>query len=67
MPKSPVAHGAGNVNMKGKKHKTMRCGCCYCIDFREDELKKEHQKEIRNYHEQSRQTRFDVSTECASR
>lgn len=46
MPKSPVAYGAGNVNMKGKKYKRMRCGCCHCIDMREDELKKQHQKEI---------------------
>lgn len=49
MPKSPVAHGAGNVNMKGKKYRVMRCRCCWCIDFREDELKKEHIKEIRSY------------------
>ncbi len=46
MPKSPVVHGAGNVNMKGKKYKLMRCRCCVCIDFRERELKKEHKKEI---------------------
>jgi phosphoribosylformylglycinamidine (FGAM) synthase-like amidotransferase family enzyme len=46
MPKSPVAHGAGNVNMKGKKYKLMRCRCCVCIDFRDRELKKEHRKEI---------------------
>lgn len=49
MPKSPVAHGAGNVNMKGKKERMMRCRCCWCYDFREDELKKVHMKEIRNW------------------
>ena len=49
MPKSPVPRGAGNINMKGKKHRMMSCGCCYCIDYREDELKKEHMKEIRSY------------------
>jgi hypothetical protein len=47
MPKSPVAHGAGNVNMKGKKYKLMRCRCCVCLDFRERELKKEHTKEMK--------------------
>ena len=47
MPKSPVAHGAGNVNMKGKKYKLMRCRCCVCIDFRERELKKDHTKEMK--------------------
>ena len=46
MPKSPVAHGAGNVNMKGKKYKLMRCGCCECIDLRDKVLEKEHKKEI---------------------
>ena len=46
MPKSPVAYGAGNVNMKGKKHKRMGCGCCDCYDFRDRELEKEHKKEM---------------------
>jgi hypothetical protein len=46
MPKSPVVRGAGNVNMKGKKYKLMRCRCCVCMDFRDRELKKEHKKEI---------------------
>ena len=49
MPKSSVAYGAGNVNMKGKKERIMGCRCCVCIDFREDELKKEHMKEIASY------------------
>ena len=49
MPKSPVVRGAGNVNMKGKKYKVLRCRCCYCIDFREDELHKAHKKEIQDW------------------
>ena len=49
MPKSPVPRGAGNVKMKGKKFKIMGCGCCYCIDFRDNELKKEHKKEMKNW------------------
>jgi hypothetical protein len=47
MPRSPVAHGAGNVNMKGKKYKIMRCQCCWCLDLRDKELKKEHLKEMK--------------------
>lgn len=49
MPKSPVPRGAGNINMKGKKERLMSCRCCVCIDFREDELKKEHMKEIKDW------------------
>ena len=47
MSKSPVANHAGNVNMKGKKYKLMRCRCCVCMDFRDRELKKEHTKEMK--------------------
>jgi hypothetical protein len=47
LPKSPIYRGAGNLNMKGKKTMRMRCGCCSAYDFRDDELKKEHKKEIR--------------------
>jgi hypothetical protein len=47
MPKSPVVHGAGRINMKGKKYKLMRCRCCVCIDFRDRELEKEHKKEMK--------------------
>ena len=49
MPRSP-SHAAGNVNMKGKKYKLRFCGCCECIDFRDRELKKEHDKEIYDAH-----------------
>lgn len=37
---------AGDVNMKGRKTKTLRCRCCDCVDFREDVLLKEHKKEM---------------------
>ena len=47
MPKSPVANHAGNVNMKGKKYKLLRCNCCVCMDFRYRELEKEHKKEMK--------------------
>lgn len=46
--KSPVAHGAGNINLKGKKYKLLRCGCCEVIDFREDYKKYIAKKEIQN-------------------
>ena len=50
MPRSPVyPSGAGNANLKGKKYKTMRCGCCWCIDMRDKELEKEHKKEMKNW------------------
>lgn len=39
----------GSVNLKGKKVKRLRCGCCTAYDMREDELKKTHLKEIREY------------------
>jgi hypothetical protein len=48
MPKSPVAHGAGNINLKGKKSKVLSCNCCEAIDFRERELARQAQKEIRH-------------------
>ena len=56
MPKSQVGYNgsnfcAGNVNMKGKKYKLMRCGCCACLDMRDDVLKKEHEKEMKNWSE----------------
>ena len=47
MPKSPVSRGAGNVNMKGKKYKLLRCGCCWALDHRDKELKKHHQKDMK--------------------
>jgi hypothetical protein len=42
------AFGAGNVNLKGKKTMRFSCGCCDAVNFKEDELKKIHKKEMRN-------------------
>ena len=39
----------GSVNLKGKKVKRLRCGCCTAYDFRENELEKVHSKEIEEY------------------
>ena len=44
---------AGNVNMKGKKYKLMRCKCCVCVDFREKDLNKEHKKEMKFWSDSS--------------
>ena len=43
---SHFSPSAANVNLKGKKYKRMGCGCCSCIDFRDNILKKEHKKEM---------------------
>lgn len=42
------AFGVGNANLKGRKTKRLRCGCCDAVNFKEDELKKIHRKEMRN-------------------
>lgn len=47
MPRSPIVRGAGNVNLKGKKSKLMRCGCCSALDFREEYKKKLDKKLIK--------------------
>lgn len=39
---------AGDVNLRGKKTKIMRCGCCECVDFRDKIRYKEHMKEIKD-------------------
>jgi hypothetical protein len=50
MPRSPVPNGgAGNVNLKGKKYKLMRCGCCAAYDFRDEYKKNLDKKMIREY------------------
>ena len=36
-------------NMRGKKFYRFSCMCCEAIDFREMLLKREHEKEIREY------------------
>ena len=43
-----TARNVGNVNLKGKKTRLLRCGCCEAVNVKEDELRKEHKKEMRN-------------------
>lgn len=40
------AYGVGNANLKGRKTKRLRCGCCTAVNYKQDVLKKEHQKEM---------------------
>lgn len=40
---------AGNVNMRGKKTKLMRCKCCECVDLRDKLKYYEDLKLIRKY------------------
>lgn len=39
---------AGQFNLKGKKSKMLRCGCCVVQDFRWEIRVKQAQKEMRN-------------------
>ena len=39
-------YGVGNANLKGRKTKRLRCGCCEAINFKEEYLKKTHKKEM---------------------
>lgn len=48
MPRSN-AYGIGSINLKGKLSKLLRCGCCEAFNCKQDELKKEHAKEINAY------------------
>ena len=45
MPRSGALK-AGNVNLKGKKYKLLRCRCCVVQDFREEYFKKVSKKEV---------------------
>lgn len=45
--RSPRHIGAGDVNMRGKKTRAMRCGCCVCLDFREAHKALVDKKEMR--------------------
>ena len=38
---------AGQVNMKGRKTRLMRCGCCVCRDLRGGILKRIIRKEVK--------------------
>lgn len=40
---------AGNANLKGKKYKLMRCGCCVAIDYRDKFREMVDKKEIKDY------------------
>jgi hypothetical protein len=44
-------HGAivGNVNLKGKKEKTLDCKCCAVFNLKEREKKKQVKKEIAGF------------------
>jgi len=46
MSKSPRHIHAGNIKMRGKKHRLMGCGCCSAFDFRQKNLDKIFRKEI---------------------
>lgn len=40
---------AGNVNLRGKKTKNLSCNCCDLRNFKDEELLREHNKEIKYY------------------
>jgi hypothetical protein len=37
----------GSLNLRGKKTRLLRCGCCIAYNYKERELKREHLKEIK--------------------
>ncbi len=45
---SSYSPAAANINMRGKKHKSMGCGCCYCLDLRDKMLHNVHKQEMNN-------------------
>jgi hypothetical protein len=45
---APNHPAAANVNMRGKKTKSMSCYCCVCLDMRDKMLRDIHAKEINN-------------------
>ena len=48
-PSGVINHpAAANVNMRGKKSKSMSCWCCECIDMRDKLRLQEHIKEMNN-------------------
>ena len=47
-PRSPYHAAAANINMRGKKNKTMSCWCCVCVDMREQIMYNIHKKEMRD-------------------
>lgn len=47
--RSLIYKKSNNVHLRGKKSKALACGCCDAYNFTEDELLKEHMKEISYY------------------
>lgn len=47
--RSLIYKNSNNVHLRGKKSKYLSCGCCIAYNFTEDELLKEHMKEIHDY------------------
>lgn len=46
-PRGSTNHpSAANINMRGKKSKSMSCWCCECIDMRDKLQLQEHLKEM---------------------
>lgn len=45
---------AGNVKMRGKKHKLLHCGCCVASDFRDGETEKYAKQQINEYYMEDR-------------
>jgi hypothetical protein len=43
------AFGVGDINLKGRKSKRLRCGCCTAYNFKEKCLKKQHKKDMNNF------------------
>lgn len=41
--------GCGNIKMRGKKFKLLKCGCCVCEDFRDKVKKKFDNLQITEY------------------
>ena len=46
--RGPAHAAAANINMRGKKTRVDRCGCCVCVDMRDEILYRIHKKEMRD-------------------
>ena len=48
-PAGAIHHpAAANINLHGKKHKSMSCGCCCCLDLRDKLVMRQHVQEMNN-------------------
>ena len=45
----------GNVNLKGKKHKRLACGCCSALDLRSTYKEKQDNKYMKEIHYEPRE------------